>query len=211
VTVVRSTWTTRADGDFAGDLGAGRDVLGAPQPWTWLRQVHGDRVVVVSHPGEHAGVEADAAVTSTPGCTLAVRTADCAPVVLTGARSVAVLHLGWRGVLADLVARTADVMRGLGDEPSVAEVGPCIRPGCYEFDGPELDQMAARFGDRVRAVTTAGRPALDLPAAVTAALEEQGVTDVRDAAGCTACRPEWFSHRANGDGQRFATIAWIDA
>jgi YfiH family protein len=204
-------WTTRADGDFAGDLGAGRDGLGAPQPWTWLRQVHGDRVVVVSHPGEHAGVEADAAVTAAPGCTLAVRTADCAPVVLTGARSVAVLHLGWRGVLADLVARTADAMRALGDEPAVAEVGPCIRSGCYEFDGPELDLLAGRFGERVRAVTGAGRPALDLPAAVAVALEEQGVTDVRDDAACTACDPELFSHRAHGDQQRIATIAWIDA
>ena len=77
----RFCWTARADGDFAGDLSD-------RQPgWTWLRQVHGAQVVVVRTPGEHAGVEADAAVTDTLGCPLVVRTADCAPVVLTGTRA----------------------------------------------------------------------------------------------------------------------------
>jgi len=149
-------------------------------------------------------------VTATAGCTLAVRTADCAPVVLRGTHAVAVLHLGWRGVLGDLVARTADAMRALGDEPVAAELGPCIRPGCYEFAGPELDDVAARFGDGVRGRTTAGGPALDLPAVVAVALAEQGVREVVDRAGCTACDTRWFSHRSRADAARFATIAWIE-
>ena len=47
-----------------------------PRPWTRLTQVHGARVVTVTRPGEHAGAEADAAVTAVPGCALLVRTAD---------------------------------------------------------------------------------------------------------------------------------------
>ncbi|MDP1819541.1 MAG: polyphenol oxidase family protein [Acidimicrobiales bacterium] len=207
---VRIVTTTRADGDLAGDPRPEPALAGAPRPWTWLRQVHGDRVVVVSRPGEHAGVEADAAVTATPGCTLAVRTADCAPVVLRGAHAVAVAHLGWRGVLAGLVARTADAMRELGAAPVAADLGPCIRSGCYEFDGPELDDLAARFGDGVRATTDGGRPALDLAAAVRVALAEQGVTDVRDGGVCTACDERWFSHRVRQDTGRLATLAWIE-
>jgi YfiH family protein len=184
---------------------------GAPADWTWLRQVHGDRVVVVTRPGEHAGVEGDAAVTAVPGCALVVRTADCAPVVISGPRSVAVVHLGWRGLVADLVARTMEQLTVLDEGPFAATVGPCIHPGCYEFVGPELDQVVARFGAGVRSETTDGRPALDLPATVRAALEEAGIAEYAEVTTCTACTTDFFSHRARQDTGRFATVAWLEA
>ena len=39
-------------------------------------------------------------------------------------------------------------------------------PCCYEFGAVDLDRVAARYGDGVRATTRSGRPALDLLAAV---------------------------------------------
>jgi polyphenol oxidase len=167
-------------------------------------------VVVVTRPGEHAGAEADAAVTATPGCLLAVRTADCAPVVLLGGASVGVVHAGWRGLLAGVVEQTVDVMEALGDRPRGAVIGPCIRPGCYEFDGPELDDLADRFGAEVRGSTTWGTTALDLPGTVRAALREAGIEAIADSSGCTACDTRWFSHRARADQERFATLAWVE-
>lgn len=212
--VISFAWTSRADGDLAGDLGAGPGagpVPSAPRPWTWLHQVHGDDVVVVTRPGEHAGAHADGAVTAEPGCALAVRTADCAPVVLVGEAAVGVVHAGWQGLAAGIVARTVAALRTLDEGPLVAHLGPCIRPGCYEFAGPELDLLAHRFGDRVRAVTAWGTPALDLPAAVGAALAEVGVATVHDGSGCTACDRRWFSHRARAEPERIATVAWVQA
>ncbi len=150
---------------MAGDL-TGRPPLTVPRhrgepppwPWTWLHQVHGNGVVVVSEPGQHAGAAADAAVTSTPGCTLAVRSADCAPVVLLGAHSVGLVHAGWRGLVAGVVSSAVEAMRALGDEPEQAHLGPCIRPGCYEFSAADLDEVAARLGAGVRATTSRGQP-----------------------------------------------------
>lgn len=207
----RFAWTARVDGDLAGDLtGRCPDVpVGAPQPWTWLQQVHGARVVVVATPGEHAGEEADAAVTATPGCALAVRSADCAPVVLLGTRTVGVVHAGWRGLVAGVVAAAVEALRALDDDVVAAHLGPCIRPGCYEFVGPERDLVVERFGPSVAAATTWGSPALDLPTAVRLALAETGVAHLHDGAGCTACDRRWFSHRARGEAARFATVAWV--
>jgi copper oxidase (laccase) domain-containing protein len=122
---------------------------------------------------------------------------------------VAVVHLGWRGLLADLVARTVEAMADLGDAPQRAELGPCIRPGCYEFAAPELDEMTVRFGLEVASTTTWGAPALDVPAAVRIALREAGVDELHDDAGCTACDRRWYSHRARAEPERFATVAWI--
>lgn len=161
-------------------------------------------------PGEHAGADADAAVTSVPGCVLVVRTADCAPVVLLGDRSVGVVHAGWRGAVAGVVGAAVDAMRAAGDEPRTALLGPCIRVGCYEFDGPELHRLVERYGPGVAGSTTWGTPALDLPATVAAALAEAGVPVLDDTSGCTACDRRWYSHRARGEGERFATTVWLE-
>jgi len=180
-------------------------------PWTWLHQVHGADVVVVEHPGQHAGASADAAVTATPGAVLAVTTADCVPLVLVGDGAVGVAHAGWRGLVAGVVGATAAAMADLGAPPRRAVVGPCVRPACYEFGTDDLDVVAARFGDGVRAVTTDGRPALDVAAGVRAALAEVGVLDVSDDGTCTACDAErYWSFRARGEAGRVATVAWIE-
>jgi copper oxidase (laccase) domain-containing protein len=149
-------------------------------------------------------------VTAVPGCTLAVRTADCAPVVLLGRQSVAVVHVGWRGLLAGVVEQAVAALAALGDAAPVAHLGPCIRPGCYEFDGPELAQLVDRFGPQLRATTSWGTPALDLSAGVGAALAAAGVAAPTDASGCTACDQRWFSHRARGEAGRFATTVWLE-
>jgi YfiH family protein len=167
-------------------------------------------VVTVTRPGDHAGAPADAAVTATPGCVLAVRTADCAPVVLLGRDAVGIVHAGWKGLVDGVVARAVEALEALGDPPVVAHLGPCIRAGCYEFDGPERELLADRFGDVVRATTTWGTPALDLAAGVHAALDRAGVGEVHDTAGCTACDRRWFSHRARGEVERFATTVWLE-
>ena len=212
--MIRFAWTRRSDGDLSGDPGpaASRGLPAAPQPWTWLHQVHGPDVVTVTRPGQHAGVDADAAVTATPGCAVAVRTADCAPVVLVADGAVGVVHAGWRGLAAGVVEAAVAALRSL-DAGSVvrAHLGPCIRPGCYEFDGPELDVLVDRFGAGVRGSTTWGTPALDLPHLVREALGAAGVDELADDAGCTACDRRWYSHRARQEVERFATVAWIEA
>ena len=209
-------------GRAAGDLGHAGDYVHAVRPevearrravvdlpWTWLRQVHGDRVVVVDEPGGGAGRSADAAVTDRSGCALAVLTADCAPVALLGSNGVVgVAHAGWRGLVAGVLERAVEVMRAAGAGDVHALLGPCIRPGCYEFGADDLAQVARRLGDGVRGTTSTGAPALDVPAAVRAALGRVGVVDVGDVGICTACSPAHFSHRARRELGRQALVVW---
>ena len=69
-------------------------------------------------------------------------------------------------------------MRRVGGDPVTAVLGPCIHPGRYEFGADLLDRLVARFGPEVAGRTDDGRPALDVPAGVRAALAAAGVTDV---------------------------------
>ena len=186
-----------------------RAVEGAP--WTWLRQVHGDTVVTVAAPGTKAGSKADASVTAQGDCVLAVLTADCAPVALVSREGiVGAVHAGWRGLVAGVVERTVAAAQALGATELRAVLGPCIHAECYEFGAADLDGVAALFGDGIRSVTADGRPALDVPAAVRAALRGAGVADVDDVDVCTACSDDYFSWRARGELARQALVVWRD-
>jgi len=198
----------------------------------WLHQVHGSTVVVVPSPGEGdpqptsgpgpgpgdadghlvrgvAAGEGDALVSANGATGLAVLTADCASIALGSPEGVAAaVHAGWRGLVAGVVERAAEAMVVLGATALVGALGPCVHPGCYEFSPSDLDQVAARYGDQVRGRTVEGRPALDLPAAVAAALAAAGVRQQTGVDACTGCGGGYFSHRARGDVGRQALVVW---
>ncbi len=169
---------------------------------------------MVTAPGEHAGADADAAVTAVPGCELVVRTADCAPVALLadGGRAVGIAHAGWRGLVLGVVEAAVVALDGLGVAPASvrAEIGPCIRAGCYEFTGDGRDEVADRCGDDVRTTTVWGTPSLDLVAGVRAALAAAGVERVQVIGGCTACDTSWYSHRARAEQARQGSFVWLE-
>jgi purine-nucleoside/S-methyl-5'-thioadenosine phosphorylase / adenosine deaminase len=123
---------------------------------------------------------------------------------------VGAVHAGWRGLAAGIVERAAERMRATGASDVTAVVGPCIHAGCYEFGADDLDRVVERCGEVARGVTADGRPALDLPAAVRAALVRAGATVVGGDAPCTACDRRFFSHRARGDTGRQALLVWIE-
>ncbi len=213
---VHLSFSERGSGDFRIDgdpsaLAATRQAF-MPGAWTWLRQVHGARVVVVDRPGHHAGEEADAAVTTAPGAVLAVHSADCVPVLLHGDGVVAAAHAGWRGLLAGVLPETLDAMIALGAQRVTVHVGPHIRANCYEFGADDLATMDRRFGDVVGAATVGGAPTLDLLACVRSALAGRPeVAEIVVEGGCTACEPErFFSHRARSDvGRHAAAISVV--
>jgi YfiH family protein len=211
---VEIRFTDRADGDLSvrsvePGLDDRRRAI-VDRPWTWLHQVHGSRVVVVDTPGQHAGTEADAAVTACPGAVLAVQTADCAPLALVAPGGVGVVHVGWRGLADGVVDAAVSALRALAEGPITARLGPCIRPRCYEFGAEDLDRVARSCGgDDVRATTAWGTPALDVPAGIVARLAALGVTEVDDAGTCTACSPAHWSFRADADRARQAVVAWL--
>jgi YfiH family protein len=188
----------------------------------WVDQVHGT-AVVMAHAGRpdastadaHGRLGAvragsgDALVSADPTVAVAVLTADCAPIALGSEEGVfAAVHAGWRGLDAGVVESAVRAMRSLGATRVAGALGPCIHAGCYEFSDADLAGVVARHGPSVRARTADGRPALDLPAAVSSALASCGVREVPGVDACTACAGGYFSHRARGDRGRQALVVW---
>jgi len=189
---------------------ANRLGLGPPAEWCWLHQVHG----AVVAPGEPAATrgcpDADAAVTRRPGLALIVQTADCAPIALATDDAIGVVHAGWPGLLAGVVEAAVGALRELGSGRVQAALGPCVHPADYEFGRDDLDRMVAALGSTVEARTRWGAPALDLPAAVRAALARVDVDTFLDVDVCTYASPDHFSYRRDGRTGRQGLVVVLD-
>jgi len=160
-------------------------------------QVHGDRVLVVGEGPHDPAEEADALLAAAPGVAVAVKTADCVPILLfdraTGA--AAAVHAGWRGTAAAIARRAVEALSGQGGGPHsiLAAVGPAIGPCCYEVSPELAERFAARHAEGV----VRGRQ-LDLAEANRRLLLEAGVpaAQIEVLGRCTACEPaRFFSHR----------------
>jgi YfiH family protein len=178
-----------------------------------LSQVHGATVVHASRPTGWAATlgEADAAVTTERGLILAVRVADCVPVLLWSPGGVAAVHSGWRGTAQGVVGAAVGALAELtGDDPAamIAAVGPCISGDSYEVgDEVVAGLRGAALDDTAFLVPGFPRYHVDLARAVGAQLRRAGVGLVEDVSSCTVRDPRFYSHRRDGASTgRFAGV-----
>lgn len=134
---------TLQDGDAINDpdelIRAYTEVLG---PIAHMRQIHGNRIVYTNEPG--CIPEADAIYTDNPDLWLAVKTADCVPVLISSPQAVAAVHCGWRGLQNGILQNT---IKKLMDEynQSAADIfihiGPCISQDFYEVEAEKFTPL----------------------------------------------------------------------
>jgi YfiH family protein len=172
-------------------------------------QVHGTELAIHTGPQQpspfaqpgSAIPEVDGHVVAAPGLAPLVFTADCLPVALSGPGGAAMLHCGWRGLAAGIVAKGAAAV-GATD----AAIGPGIGPCCYEV-GPEVLDAFADLGEGI-----AAKRMLDLPEVARRLLLAAGVERVASAGVCTSCESDlFFSHRRDaGRTGRQGSLVWIE-
>lgn len=172
-------------------------------------QIHGTRVLWHDRPmpGWTIIQGADGHATRAPGQLLLVTVADCVPVYLVAPRqrAVALLHAGWRGTAAGILAEGAKLLAnqtGATPDELVGHAGVAISGPCYEV-GAEV--MAG-----------VGKPAegpgpwhLDLRSVLKEQAEAIGVKGFTSSTHCTSRDQErFFSHRGSGgkDGRMVAYL-----
>lgn len=173
------------------------------------RQVHLTRIAThLALPGDGLllldGV--DGHCTTIPGLGLAVTVADCVPVYLAHPPSgaVALLHAGWRGVAAGILAEGAGTLAGLVSDTVdklVMHCGVSICPDCYEVGS----EVFAACGQPSPAV---GRGGIDLRAVLASQARAIGIGEVSVSTLCSAHDPRFFSHRGSG-GEPGRMVAYL--
>lgn len=151
------------------------------------RQTHGHRVLTIdndflllSDEARTAALEAcDALVTRQQGVCISVSTADCVPLLLHDPVKgvVAAVHAGWRGMVARIPEHALAAMADLGSRPQDVQalIGPSIAVHSFEVGEEVVDAfLQAGFPSGI-VHRSYSKPHLDLWAACTFLLEQQGV------------------------------------
>ena len=186
---------------------------------TILRQIHGAAIVRLDGERSVDGLEADAVIAAVEGhgsFVPAVRWADCVGVLLcdSGARAIAAVHGGWRGIAAGVVPRSVAALQEIGVAAGsiLAAIGPSIGPCCYEVSADVIDAVARAVPTQPGTLVRSPR-GLDLRRAVRLQLERAGLPpgSIHEAPWCTSCSRElFFSYRRDGGptGRQMACIGW---
>ncbi|MGN1063627.1 MAG: polyphenol oxidase family protein [Alphaproteobacteria bacterium] len=174
-----------------------------------MTQVHSADVLVID---SYINLEptVDALVTKTAGVNLAVKTADCAPVLLADAKNkvIGAVHAGWKGAFQGVIENTILTMLEQGAEKDHihAAVGPCLHRASFEVT-PEFQALFPvteySFFEHKQ-----NRIYFDFVAYVVHRIRRAGISFVDTVDIDTYVSPDYFSYRRNPDDPRrqFSTI-----
>ena len=201
-----------------------------------LNQIHSNRVYVVEPTAELPGFnrtpgvfkgcletkkhEGDALVTNTENAALAIKTADCFPILIADPvnRAVGAVHSGWRGTLARVLPCTIEEMRRrFQSDPArlLFAMGPGIRECCFEVGEDVARLFTEAYPEKSTArphPTAPGKYLVNLAAVLKVQMTQSGVPpeNQHDLEMCTCCNTrDFFSWRAEGAaaGRLMAVIA----
>ncbi len=118
-------------------------------PLVHLKQIHSSLVQRVKAAPQEP-LAGDGLITDVPGLLLAIKTADCVPVLVADVkrRAVGAFHAGWRGTVARVVEKgIGEMRRQFGSLPRDlrAAIGPSIRRCCYQVGAEVRAEFDSQF------------------------------------------------------------------
>ena len=162
------------------------------KPIQVMTQEHGNQVSVIERP--ISAPVADAMVSCNKEIALAVRVADCLPLLLYSNNVIAAVHVGRKGLMNQVAVNAVTQMRKLGAKEITGVVGPHICGLCYEVGADIFTEVTNAYP-----ATFKKQNYLDLYAGLVSQLPEIKLSNIDI---CTKENPEYFSYRAHGEAGR---------
>lgn len=181
---------------FSETLNQGRFETWTEKPtigFSHVTQVHGTEIASLnSLPCDADGMVVAWENFSEP---MAIKTADCLPVVIEGKKGAVFLHAGWRG-LADGILERNELVH---IEPIRALIGPSIHACCFEVS----EDFKNNFPDSEFFVRKEGKLYFDLQLEAKHRLRTQFPNLLISVAPiCTCCHLDFHSYRRDKTKQR---------
>ena len=162
------------------------------KPIQVMTQEHGNQVSVIERP--ISAPVADAMVSCSKEIALAVRVADCLPLLLFSNNVIAAVHVGRKGLMNQVAVNAVTQMRKLGAKEITGVVGPHICGQCYEVGADIFTEVTNAYP-----ATFKKQNCLDLYAGLVSQLPEIKLSNIDI---CTKENTDYFSYRANGEAGR---------
>ena len=162
------------------------------KPIQVMTQEHGNQVSVIERP--ISAPVADAMVSCNKEIALAVRVADCLPLLLYSNNVIAAVHVGRKGLMNQVAVNAVTQMRKLGAKEITGVVGPHICGQCYEVGADIFTEVTNAYP-----ATFKKQNYLDLYAGLVSQLPEIKLSNIDI---CTKENTDYFSYRAHGEAGR---------
>ncbi len=209
-------------GDAALDVAANRASLAAglgDLRIAYLDQVHGTDVADLDAWDGASSLQADAAVSSTPGLAACVLVADCLPVLFAApaGRAVGAAHASWRGLAGGVLERTLQALcRKAACAPAEVQawLGPAIGPQAFEV-GREVYAAFVDAQPQAALAFVASGPGkwhADLFQLARLRLQAAGLplSQLQGGGMCTVTNPvQYYAYRRDRVTGRQAGLVWL--
>ena len=171
---------------------------------SFLNQVHGTKIKLVSNENISELGEFDGSVTNIPGITLVTMHADCAPIFAVDCetKSIGLAHAGWRGTTNNIASEL--IMSMITNFNSRAKdilcfIGPSIHKCCFEIQDEIIEQFEKNSKELI--IRKDNKIYADIVECNKINLIREGVKEenifISDL--CTKCNSDFlFSYRAQG-------------
>lgn len=162
-------------------------------PFQQVTQVHGTDIVSL----ETLPCEADGMVVSWEEFhkPLAIKTADCMPIVIEGEKGVVFLHAGWRGLANGILSRPEISMV----VPQRVLIGPSIHECCFEVS----PDFKPNFPESTNFKTINNKLHFNLQEEAKDQLKKNFPNLLIQVAPiCTCCNENYHSYRRNKPNER---------
>ncbi len=181
------------------------------------KQVHDTHAIICSGIGIQHTDEADILLSRTPATSIAIRTADCLPILLVDTKHgiAAAVHAGWRGTAKNIAGIAIERMQAMGAQTEyiLASLGPCIQSCCFEIDMQTADNITQSHPLAKTHIKISREKAYaDLQSINRLQLQSSGISDkhIEQIKLCTCClSTRFFSYRRDGmhSGRQLAIVA----
>jgi len=175
-------------------------------------QTHQNASLWCNGPGHMHCTEADILLSDQNNTPLAIRTADCLPILLADPATgiTAAVHAGWRGTASTVVQDAIQTMlkRGANSEHLLASLGPCIGPCCFKIGGDAATALRnSAIGAAIFVEDRADLRQINRLQLLESGLNENNIECIN---ACTACdKARFFSYRRDAGitGRHIAVVA----
>jgi len=167
-----------------------------------VMQVHAAEIAHYTGLGQLHQQEADILLATERGVALAVRTADCLPILLADKQAgvIAAVHAGWKGTVAKAAVKAVQAMcaHGARVEHIVASLGPCIGLCCFGVKADVAQKLTDSCQEKV-SYYRGGSCFIDLAQVNQYQLCRAGILtgNIEVSTHCTVCQtsPPYYSYR----------------
>jgi len=105
----------------------------------FVSQIHGTHIEIIDNNNITKEIVADGSITQTKNISLAILTADCAPIFLVDPKKniICAVHSGWRGCLNNIILKASMKLKKISKsiKNTIAIIGPCLNQENFEVDG----------------------------------------------------------------------------